>query len=466
MKRLSIVAVLLNLTLFPYLTVFPCLTAAVVSADEQAEWNAGVATADITPGNSMWMAGYASRRKPSEGTAQKLFAKALAIQDRSGNRLVIMTTDLIGIPRELREWMQAEVERNYGLPPQSLLLNASHTHCGPELRISKATLYGVDEDRIRQSLQYADELKQKLLKLTGDALQNLQPAVLGYTHGRAAFAMNRRLPTDTEPRNAPYPDGPVDHDVPVLKVDTAEGRTIALLFGYACHNTTLGFFQFCGDYAGFAQQDLETSFPGVTAMFITGCGGDQNPQPRGTLELAEHHGSALATGVKAGLLGPIRPLSGPLKLAFSTVELEFAAPPTRAELLALTKSTNPILQRRGESLLSQLDEKGTIDTTYPYLIQVVEFGDDLLMVALAGEVVVDYSIRLKRELRDQSKAVWISGYSNDVFGYVPSLRVLQEGGYEGRGAMQYTSLPGPFAPSVEERIVGGVHEMVQQLHAE
>ncbi len=427
----------------------------------ESAWKAGVAKAVVTPQKSMWMAGYASRNKPSEGKVHDLYAKALAIEDGGGNRVVIVTLDLIGVPRNLRNWLQDECQQKFSLAPHSLLLNASHTHCGPELRASKVSLYGAAAEQVTHTENYYEGLKKQLLELVGQSLQNLQPAKLGYTHGRAGFAMNRRLPTDTEPRNAPYPDGPVDHDVPILKVESEAGELRALLFGYACHNTTLSFYQFCGDYAGFAQQDLETTFPGVTAMFMTGCGGDQNPQPRGELVLAEHHGSSLALAVKAGLLGPVRPIKGQLQSVLEPVELEFATSPTRAELETLKQSKVEYSQRRAAALLKQLDDQGQIPTTYSYLVQVVRFGDQILMVALAGEVVVDYSLRLKQELKGDA-AVWVSGYSNDVFGYVPSLRVLTEGGYEGGGAMQFTTLPGPFAPSVEDKIFAKTHELVQK----
>ena len=407
----------------------------------------------------MWMAGYASRNKPSEGKVHDLFAKALALEDPAGNRIVFLTTDLISIPRDLREWLQEECVRKYQLAHKSLLMNASHTHCGPELRASKASLYGAAAEQVSHTENYYNNLKQKLRDLVGQALQKLEPSRLGYTHGRAGFAMNRRLPTNTEPRNAPYPDGPVDHEGPVLKVESEAGDLRALLFGYACHNTTLGFYQFCGDYAGFAQYDLEQTFPGAVAMFMTGCGGDQNPQPRGELELAEHHGSSLAMAVKAGLLGPIRPITGTLQIALEPVELAFAAAPSRAELEQLQQSKVEYSQRRATALLKQLDEKGAIPTSYPYLVQVVRIGNEVLLVALSGEVVVDYSLRLKQELKGPA-AVWIAEYSNDVFGYVPSLRVLEEGGYEGGGAMQFTTLPGPFAPSVETRIVAKVHDLI------
>ncbi|MGH7199679.1 MAG: neutral/alkaline non-lysosomal ceramidase N-terminal domain-containing protein, partial [Planctomycetaceae bacterium] len=393
--------------------------------------------------------------------AQDLFAKALAIEDAAGTRLVIVTTDLIGIPRALRDSVAAQAQERFGLAPESVLLNASHTHCGPELRAAKASLYDLGAERVAQAREYIRSLEDKLVKLIGDALADLQPAAVSYTHARAGFAMNRRLPSGEGFRNHPNPDGPVDHDVPVLRIDSPDGRLKAVLFGYACHNTTLSFYQFCGDYAGFAQYALEADHPGVTALFFMGCGGDQNPYPRRELEHAQQHGRHLANAVETALLAPAKPLTGPLRLAYEEVVLEFAAAPTREELEKLAETGNRYDRRKSALLIEQLDTAGRINSEYSYPVQVVRIGDELTMVALAGEVVVDYSLRLKRELNDP--IIWIAGYSNDVFGYVPSVRVLKEGGYEGGGAMRYTTLPGPFAESVEERIIAKVHELVRRV---
>jgi hypothetical protein len=278
--------------------------------------------------------------------------------------------------------------------------------------------------------------------------------------------MNRRFLTPRGYRIDPNPDGPVDHDVPVLRVEGADGKLRAVLFGYACHNTTLGqdFYQICGDYAGYTQQDLEADHPGAVALFLTGCGGDQNPYPRGKLEMAKQHGRALANAVEAALLPPAKPVHGPLRLALDEVTLDFAPPPGRDELLKLKESRDAVDRRKAALLLEELEKTGTIRSTYDYPIQVVQFGDDLTLVALAGEVVVDYALRLKREL--PGPALWVAAYTNDVFGYVPTLRVLHEGGYEGRDAMRYTRFPGPFAPTVEERIVGKVHELVRRVRGD
>jgi neutral ceramidase len=453
--------------------VLVCLATAecavAAASQPQGTWKAGVATVVTTPEQSMWMAGYAARNKPSEGQTHDLNAKALALEDAAGSRFVIVTVDLIGFPREFRDSVEKEVGARYGLRPEALLLNASHTHSGPEIRAWRATqAWDLPAEQIELGKKYADSLQVKIVDLVGRALKDLAPAQLSYTHGRSGVAMNRRLLTERGYVISPNADGPVDHDVPVLTVASPDGKKMrAILFGYACHNTTLDFYQFCGDYAGFAQLYVEETHPGTVALFMIGCGGDQNPTPRRTLEWAKQHGRAVANGVEQALAAQPRPIRGPLKLALGEATLELSAPPSVEELKKLADSKNKYESRHAQELLKDV-EAGRVRSTYPYLVQVARFGDDLTMVGLAGEVVVDYSLRLKRELAaptsaGQSPAVWVAGYCNEVFGYVPSQRVLQEGGYEAKDSILYYDITvTPFAPSVEQRIVDKVHELVQQ----
>lgn len=403
-----------------------CFQFALLRSDAQeapdspkSAWKAGVATVKITPDRRMPMAGYASRKEPAEGTEQDLFAKALAIEDMRGNRLVFVTMDLIGVQDRLRKSVAKHLADKYQLPNQWLLMNASHTHCGPAYNNPDA------ED-------YFGWLEREISSLAGRAIESLEPATLSYSTARCGFAMNRRTPSTEGYRNHPNPDGPVDHIVPVLRVANARGDLRAVMFGYACHNTTMGFLRWLGDYAGYAQEYFEQDHPGVTALFLMGCGGDQNPYPRSQLHYAKQHGRSLATAVEAALeLGQPAPrhqtvLTGDLRSAMETVNLEFATP-------------------------------GRPDFAYP--VQAVRLGDNLLMVALASEVVIDYSIRLKRELIAQGNAdVWIAGYSNVYDGYIPSRRVLEEGGYEAQSR--------PWRPSLEERIVAKAHELVGKITSE
>lgn len=435
------------------------LTAATTFAAD-ATWKAAATKAAITPKEPMWMAGYAGRNKPAESAAQDLYAKALALEDAQGHRFVFVTLDLIGVPRTLRTSLEKRLAVSQALPPEALLLNVSHTHCGPEFRVGSKPGIFAEFGQAEKAEAYGAFLEDTIYQLVNDAFGKLSPAQLSYHHARCGFAMNRRLPTNNTFSNAPYPDGPVDQSVPVLRVADPAGKLQAVLFGYACHNTTLPFYQWCGDYAGYAQEYIEAEHPETIALFVEGCGGDQNPYPRGKIELAQFHGRSLATAVEAALTTPPKPLSGSLRSAFQDVTIDFATPPDRPELETRSKSTDKWISSHAKRLLARLDAGETLPTTYPYPVQVVRLGNELTFIGLGGEVVIDYALRLKRELPGN---LWVAGYCNDVMAYIPSRRVLQEGGYEGGDSMRFSTLPGPWAPTIEERIVEQVHSLLKSL---
>ncbi|MBA4017671.1 MAG: hypothetical protein C0483_10905 [Pirellula sp.] len=456
---------------------------ASTSVAEAGDWKAGTAVVKVTPTEPMWMAGYASRKKPSEGVALDLYCKALALEDDAGRRFVFVTCDLIGIPRDLREAVALAVKDQHGLPPERLLLNASHTHCGPEFRSYKKETLALSDERARQGLAYFEKLQTQLIALVGEAIGNLAPAKVSYVQARCGFAMNRRTPSDKGYQNKPWSAGPVDHTVPVLKIAGTDDKLRAVLFGYACHNTTLSFFQFCGDYAGYAQQYLEEKYPGTTAHFLMGCGGDQNPYPRGELELARHHGKTLGIAVEAALQSsPVLPIAGSLTAALVPAPLEFAPPPPKEILERQTKSPNEYEARHATRLLKELAENGKIATTYDAPVQAVQLGDGLTIVAFPGETVIDYALRAQRDFAGdftgtsagaadgagatKKPIVWAAGYSNDVFAYIPSKRVLLEGGYEAGGAMLFGRFPGPFSVDVEERVMKAATTAVERARNE
>ncbi len=440
---------------------------ALAAADSSAGWRAGVATRVITPTTETWLAGYAARTHPSTGTIQDLHAKALAVADAEGGRFVFLTIDAIGIPRSLRLAVARQLAEKAQLRAEQFVITASHTHSGPEFRAGRVPEHATASVTAAQA--YLAMLETTLSSLAIEALAALSPAKFSYTRARAGFAMNRRLPqANGSYTNAPNPDGPVDHDVPVLRVDGSDGKLRAVLFGYACHNTTLTQtnYQFCGDYAGYAQAYLEKDHPGVTALFVTGCGGDQNPYPRSTLPLAEAHGRTLATAVDAALSTRAKTLgAGALRSAYGEIDLRYAEVPNAAEFQQRIAGKDKALAEHGGRMLERLKREGALPTTYPYPVQVVQLGPDLKFVALGGEVVVDYSLRLKRELGGPAN-VWVAGYSNDVLGYIPNERVLREGGYEGEQASRLGSLhPSPWAPGLEDQIVNKVHDLVRAVTA-
>jgi neutral ceramidase len=417
----------------------------------QPSWTAGVATIDITPERSLWMAGFAARKQPSQGTALPLHAKALALKCGAQSPAVLVTVDLLGLTARITDRVAAEIERRHQIPRANLLFNASHTHCGPVVDEQLSVAYDLSPAQWTEIRDYTARLEARLIDVIGDALSRLAPARLAQARGTAGFAANRRVKFT--------PDGPVDQSVPVLRVDTSDRTPLAIVFGYACHNTTLqdGFVQYHGDYAGVAQAALEQRHPGATALFMIGCAADANPKPRGTLELVQAHGAALADAVDRAL-PEATPIAPALHTAYGTVDLPFADGEVR-ERWKQQLDIDPVYLRRHAALMeAAILRDGRLPAAQRDPIQVWRFGPDLTLVALGGEVVVDYALRLARDYPGQR--LWIAGYCNDVFGYVPSLRVLREGGYEGGDAMIYYGRPGPFTEAVEDLIVSEVRRLM------
>jgi hypothetical protein len=453
------------------LIILSVLGAAIVAANgspavaaDAAPFKAGVASRIITPDVPMWMAGYGNRDHPSEGTQHDLTVNALALEDSAGTILVLVTSDLIGIPREFGENVAAEVQRRAGIPRERLMLTASHTHCGPVLDHNLMDMYPMSGAQRSQVARYTERLMMTTVEAILAALADRKPARLSYGTGTARFAMNRRQPTANGFINGRNPDGPVDHSVPALRVEAADGSLRAAIFGYACHNTTLSYYRWCGDYAGFAQRDVEAKYPGAVAMFWAGCGADANPLPRGTVEHAKRYGGELADAVEGVLAKSMSPISGTLAARYATIPLAFDHVPTREQLVADAQDKkNHTRRQRGERFLKMLDSGGSIPREYPrYPVQVWRLGDGPLWISLGGEVVVDYGLRLKKELAGMHP-VWVTGYANDVMAYIPSERVLKEGGYEGDTSMLPYGQPSKWQAGLEEKIVGKVKELARQV---
>jgi hypothetical protein len=283
-------------------------------------------------------------------------------------------------------------------------------------------------------------------------LQQLEPASLVVRQGGASFAQNRRKG-----------QGGVDHDVPILEVRSLDGKPRAILFGYACHNLTLppSSCRYCGDYCGYAQAIVEQHFRGAIALFMAGAGADQDPVPRGTLELAQAHGRALAEVILQKLAEPGRGVKGKLRVAFAEAPLDFRPLPSPQELEADLRSDDPPRRNKAKFMLTALEQKQTFPASYPCPVHVVQFGSELLLIALGGEPVAEFARRFKSEF--SGPLVWVAGYSNDTFGYVPTRQVQREGGYEGNRSVFWSAFPTAFTETVEERVTSTVRRLVERV---
>ena len=442
---------------------FTCLTFLLTGLNAPAaepEWKVGLAHVKITPERPVRMSGYASRTKPFEKVAADLYVKVLVLEDRDGHRGVLVTSDLLGFPADVAEPICERLQKKIGLKREQILLNSAHTHAWPLLSLKAPAKDDPDSGDALRTVEYTRQLQDKVVEAVAQASEHLEPARLSWGSGVANFVMNRREFTPNGIILGVNPRGLADRTVPVLRVDAADGKPRAILFGAATHNTTLGpdNYEICGDYAGYAQNYVEEKFPKVQAMFMLGCAGDSNPYPRGTMELARKHGKTLGEEVCRVVEGKLRPVNGPLQIAFAKVDLPLQTSLTREELKKLADDKRNIKSYCAIQMLAQLDRGDKLATHYTCPLTVWQFGRDLTLVGLSGEVVVDYVPMLEKALGPNQ--LWIAGYCNDVFGYLPSARVAAEGGYETRGL--YSGGAGFFDPKAEGVLVQKVRELAKQ----
>lgn len=436
-------------------------------AIQAASWKAGIAREVITPEKAVWLAGYGTRREP-DGKLHDLWMKALALEDSQGHRAVLVTSDFQGVPKSMSDRVFAQVREKFGLERRQIMITFSHNHCGPRLGDDLIDYYPVDEDQERLVEEYTDQMVEKMVALIGRSLEDLSPAKLQTGLGTCSFAVNRR-----NNREADVPDliakgqtlvGPVDHAVPVMTVTRPDGALAAVLFGYACHPTTLSFMTWCGDYPGFAQLEIEREHPGTCAMFVNTCGGDQNPLPRRSVELCEKYGRMLAEGVEDVLRQPLSPVSGGLKTSFAYVDLPYQEVVSRQMLEADSQGTNAIKARWATRLLKKLDAGEEFESAYPYPVHAWRLGKEVLWIGQGAETVVDYALRFKAEY---GPGTWVMGYADDMISYIPSRRVWEEGGYEGGSNLYEYGRPAyRWSGEVEDRIAATVDRLVTEVRSQ
>lgn len=419
----------------------------------------GFAKKNITPNPPIWLSGYASRTTPATGVVHNLWAKAVYLESSPKEKALIISTDLLGLSREVSQGIVQQLQETYGISQKQVIINSSHTHSGPMIwpALSGIANYSLEDQKAVSS--YTLGLIKTIVDLAGESISNKDKMRLSVGHGQVDFAINRRQLAAS--KLGQVLAGPIDHDVPVIKVEDLKGNVKGILMGYACHNTTVQGDNYLvnGDYAGFAQIDLEKRFPTATAMFLLGCAGDQNPEPRGNILLAEKHGKKLAETVSELIQQKLKPLSNALQYDAQQITLDFK----KIEISQFQQEIvgNDVFKQRRAKLMLEAFNKGWNMQHYLYPIQALRIGKEFTIVALAGEVVVDYSLRIKKEFVHHD--IFVSGYSQEVMCYIPSKNVLKEGGYEAESSMIYYGWPGPFEDSVEEKIMQGVHLVMKNI---
>lgn len=433
----------------------------------------GFGKRDVTPTEPMRLSGYSNRTEPAKDAYEKLHVRSMVLEGGKGERHAIVSVDLLGLSARQNAEIAKRVEATYKIPRERLVISCTHTHTGPQLTEPASNLLtaAFTEEETNRALAYTERLTQEIVGAIGDGIADLAAGKIFLGEGKATFAMNRRKLVDGRWVMVANPEGAVDHSLPVLKITDEAGKIRGLVFNYACHATTLGpnDNQYNPDWPGFAAKFLEESYPGAKALSLIGCGADANPEPRSggknfdAVATSIAHGRAAAAGVKQGLEGTLTEIKGIPVCSFGYAGIAFDLPSAEEFKQRLTDA-NPTIKQHAANMLEILKQKRMLPSTYPLPLQTWQFGDDLTMVFMGGEVVVDYALRLKKELKPGY--VWVSAYTNDDPGYIASERVRNEGGYEVDYSMYFYNQPGRWATGTEELILRRIKDLKEHPQSE
>ena len=418
----------------------------------------GVSRTDITPKFPVVLAGYGGRTKEFEGIDNALWARCLVIGRE--NPAVLVVIDNCGITKEIRAALAKRIKK-LGIPEKNLVITATHTHNAPSLRGYAPILWAgrTSPDQERRIDKYTAFLIDKMESIIIEALESREPMRLSWGRGEVQFGGNRRIIRNGKWAGFGFQrNGPVDHSLPVMVANDLKGETRVIWSNYACHCTTIGARNHInGDWAGYANEIIEKNTQSAISLVTIGCGADVGPQPSGGLKDALAHGTSIAKEVNKVINDKLTPLPGVSSIIKKEINLPLKKPKERKHWESQLESGGFNAQL-AKSMLKKLDSEGSISSKVNYPIHSWKFGNELAVVFLAGEVVVDYAVRFNKEF--DWKRLWISAWANEMPGYIPSRRVLNEGGYEAEFSQVYYDLPGPYLPEVEDVVTNGVRDIL------
>lgn len=421
----------------------------------------GTGKATITPPVGTPLAGFGCRDHGSESVLDELEVRTFWFQnsDDPSDAVCIVTADLLAFGPGTTTYFRDAVAEKYGLPKERLLLAASHTHSGPHVEV---VVIGTG----KMVPEVRDMICERILAAIDDAHNSLQPVTLEAAKGVCSgFAVNRRVMRNGKAVMASNPSGPRDDQVTaVICKDQAKGDIRAVLFNFTCHPSTVGEYCITADYPGVARRHIEQLLGnGAVAAFLPGCCGNirsncvliDGKTFRGGLPAdIKVYGEALGDEVVRITRGETTPLTPKLNAKLTTLDLPLAGFPSEEELQDTLKNGTPVRKEWAASVLAQ-----PRTNTRPFDIQRIDLADEATLVAMSGEVCVEYAHFVKS--RRQNAFMIPMGYSNSVLSYIPTAEMFAEGGYEPKDSCLYYALPSQLTPDVESIIRKGIVKLLE-----
>ncbi|MDF2723177.1 MAG: Neutral ceramidase precursor [Paenibacillus sp.] len=432
------------------------------------------ASRDMTPDQPIFMHGFGARTGKSTGVHDPLYIKAAMLS--ANKTLLVITIDSLGSDRAFVLGIKETLRERFGLAPEDVLINFSHTHhsvflTGPDANWRRGG-YSIDQDRwtdddneldFSPDVRFYEFVRDLIADMTNECYQRLEEGELRLAQHTSDFAVSRRRPEGQGVVWKPYFEGEIDKELLVLTIVDRSGALRAVLYNYGCHTTSMGpdNLLLSNDFAGQTSKRLEANYPGAMALFLQGCAGELKPRAgvlndkfySMSLQEMEQAGDALADEVTAIINN--RP--------FVRIECEFASrmadPQLRTELtepavyeaMAADPAYNSFYRSAAARTLRAIEDD-TVKTSIPHYIVVWQLDKRTHVVAMEGEVSTEYALKIKRLFGSQTLVL---GYTNGVFCYIPTRKMISEGGYEAICNFFFT-MRGPFLPEIEDVIMSEI----------
>ena len=423
----------------------------------------GLATADISPPFRTTMGGYGARQDHFDDINDPLVFTALILEER-GKRSVIGSADLITFENDQVMELRKAVAKAAKAPVENVMLNASHTHGGPEVR-DRSVYFHADRD-VASSRRYCEWLAGQVIDATKTAAKKMEKGSLWYGIGTSQIPMNRRLERDGNVVNAPNPEGKVDDRLQVLAVKDAKGVLRGLGVRLSCHPVATGAqHRITADYPGAFRAACASAFGAeVTPFFLQGAGGDMRPRQVADDDrwrVMKHEelptiGEELLvdtlrvlTNTELQKIGPLL-LDGHLEVAKPACEPRY----TKREQFEELAAGGGILQRYAAEALRRIDAGESIPSEAEVRVHTLWLTKDMAIVGIQGEVLVGLGAYVERTLAPSR--VLLLGYTNGCLAYLPDSKELARGGYE-QSSFLYRVWTGPFKRGLEKTLAAAVY---------
>ncbi|MEW6355221.1 MAG: hypothetical protein AB1696_02770 [Planctomycetota bacterium] len=427
---------------------------------------AGFFERDVTPPVGCFLAGYPGRKGGSTGVCDPLYLRIVALEDDAGARIVLVTMDLLKLPKDLTWRTKAWAEKNLGLKSAAIILNTSHTHCAPGLFHQECyPQWPLD-------VEYVRKLEQWFREGIRAALADLKPMRITFGVGEARFGVCRRQPDPElggKMRLGVNEAGYYDPDLPVMTFyDEGAEQPKAVLYSYACHSTSRSGQLISADWPGVVSRGIKQVLgDDVMTLFVQGAGGSVMTRKReGGSKPEEFDAYWLTEGKKIAEFATSDRMRD-IKLRLIAVEKEFDIPydmaklPSQQELLDLCDPTretipkelrpaNPSIVRLWAQGIYEKVRTGALPKAFRMHLAKIGLTDSIRIIAMSGEVTADVG-RMVKDLFPDRQTIFF-GYCSYTDAYIPTAAMIDEWGHEALASIYFHMRPAPFAKEIDEII--------------